>query len=427
MSNSVALKSEPDQKSESGNFRSILIIGSLFFIFGFVTWLNSVLIPYLKIACELNNLESYLVAFSFYISYFVMAIPSAGILRLVGFKNGMSLGLLVMALGAMVFIPAALSRTFGLFLLGLFIQGTGLAVLQTAANPYITILGPRKSAAKRISIMGVCNKLAGAIAPIILGAVALKNVDSLVVKIQNMPIGEKSLELNELAQRVINPYIIITIILVLLALLIFRSGLPEIDTDHEDESVAVSNSTKKSIFQFPQLIFGTIAMFFYVGVEVIAGDTVISYGASQGIALSAAKFFATTTLISMIVGYLIGIVTIPKYISQEKALIITSVIGIIFTITALLTSGFTSVLFISLLGIANALVFPAIWPLAIDGLGRFTKIGSSFLIMAFAGGAVIPLLYGFLADQFSPHDGYWFAIPCYLIIFYFAKWGHKIR
>ena len=416
-----------NQTSKSNTSRSIVIIGCLFFIFGFITWLNSVLIPYLRIACELNNLQSYLVAFSFYISYFVMAIPSAGILRLVGFKKGMSLGLLVMAVGALVFIPAALSRMFGLFLLGLFIQGTGLSVLQTAANPYITILGPSKSAAKRISIMGVCNKLAGAIAPIILGAIALKDVDILIEKLHQMPVAEKAQQLNELALRVINPYIIIAIVLVILALWIYRSSLPEIDTDHEDQTVAETNSNKKSVFQFPHLILGTIAMFFYVGVEVLAADSVISYGASQGIALSSAKFFATTTLISMIIGYLIGIVTIPKYITQENALKISALLGIILTFIALLTNGFTSVLFISLLGLANALVYPAIWPLAIDGLGRFTKIGSSLLIMAIAGGAVIPLLYGFLSDKFAPREAYWIIVPSYLIIFYYAQFGHKIR
>jgi len=356
-----------------------------------------------------------------------MAIPSAGILRLVGFKKGMSLGLLVMAVGALVFIPAALSRMFGLFLLGLFIQGTGLSVLQTAANPYITILGPSKSAAKRISIMGVCNKLAGAIAPIILGAIALKDVDILIEKLHQMPVAEKAQQLNELALRVINPYIIIAIVLVILALWIYRSSLPEIDTDHEDQTVAETNSNKKSVFQFPHLILGTIAMFFYVGVEVLAADSVISYGSSQGIALSSAKFFATTTLISMIIGYLIGIVTIPKYITQENALKISALLGIILTFIALLTNGFTSVLFISLLGLANALVYPAIWPLAIDGLGRFTKIGSSLLIMAIAGGAVIPLLYGFLSDKFAPREAYWIIIPSYLIIFYYAQFGHKIR
>ena len=416
-----------DQTSKSNTSRSIVIIGCLFFIFGFITWLNSVLIPYLKIACELNNLQSYLVAFSFYISYFVMAIPSAAILRVVGFKKGMSLGLLVMAIGALIFIPAAQSRTFGLFLLGLFIQGTGLSVLQTAANPYITILGPSKSAAKRISIMGVCNKIAGAIAPIILGAIALKDVDSLIDKLHQMPVAEKTQELNELALRVINPYIIITIILVVLALWIYRSSLPEIDTEHEDQSVAASNSNKKNIFQFPHLILGTIAMFFYVGVEVLAADSVISYGASQGIALSSAKFFATTTLISMIIGYFVGIVTIPKYLTQENALKISALLGITLTFIALLTTGFTSVLFISLLGLANALIYPAIWPLAIEGLGRFTKIGSSLLIMAIAGGAVLPLLYGFLSDKFAPREAYWIIVPSYLIIYFYAQFGHRIR
>lgn len=419
--------SEMDQTSKSNTSRSIVIIGCLFFIFGFITWLNSVLIPYLKIACELNNLQSYLVAFSFYISYFVMAIPSAAILRVVGFKKGMSLGLLTMAIGALMFIPAAQSRTFGLFLLGLFIQGTGLSVLQTAANPYITILGPSKSAAKRISIMGVCNKIAGAIAPIILGAIALKDVDSLIDKLHQMPVAEKTQELNELALRVINPYIIITIILVVLALWIYRSSLPEIDTEHEDQSVAASNSNKKNIFQFPHLILGTIAMFFYVGVEVLAADSVISYGASQGIALSSAKFFATTTLISMIIGYFVGIVTIPKYLTQENALKISALLGITLTFIALLTTGFTSVLFISLLGLANALIYPAIWPLAIEGLGRFTKIGSSLLIMAIAGGAVLPLLYGFLSDKFAPREAYWIIVPSYLIIYFYAQFGHRIR
>lgn len=409
------------------NTRSILIIGALFFIFGFVTWLNSVLIPYLKIACELNNLESYLVAFSFYISYLVMAVPSAAVLKAVGFKKGMSMGLLVMAIGAIVFIPAAFTRNFVLFLLGLFIQGTGLAVLQTAANPYITILGPVESAAKRISIMGVCNKLAGAIAPIVLGAVALKNVDSLVDRLHHLSEADKTAELNELALRVINPYLIITAVLVVLAFLIYKSTLPEIDTDHEDEAVAAKNSNKTSIFQFPQLLLGTAAMFLYVGVEVLAGDSVISYGAEQGIPLSSAKFFATTTLVSMIIGYLVGIVTIPKYISQDKALKLSAIIGVIFTLIVLFTDGFVSVLFVSLLGIANALVFPAIWPLAISGLGRFTKIGSSFLIMAIAGGAIIPLLYGYLADVFNPQDAYWIAVPAYLFILYYAQYGHKIR
>ena len=405
----------------------IIIIGSLFFIFGFVTWLNSVLIPYLKIACELNNFESYLVAFAFYIAYLVMAIPSTWVLKRAGFKNGMSVGLAVMAAGALVFIPAALTRTYSLFLLGLFIQGTGLAVLQTASNPYITILGPIESAARRISIMGICNKVAGAIAPIVLGAITLKNADELSNRILNMSAAEKAAALDELAKRVILPYIFIVVILVILAILIYYSTLPEIDTDKEDAAVASSNTNKRSILQFPHLLLGVLTLFLYVGVEVMAGDTIISYGSSQGIELETAKFFTTCTLIAMLVGYIVGIIAIPKYLSQAMALKICAVLGVIFSIAAIFTDGYISVLFIALLGLANSLMWPAIWPLAIADLGRFTKIGSSLLIMGICGGALIPLLYGWLADIANPQQAYWIMVPCYLFIWYYAVSGHKIR
>lgn len=356
-----------------------------------------------------------------------MGIPSAWVLKKTGFKKGMSVGLLIMAVGAVVFIPAALSRTYGLFLLGLFIQGTGLTVLQAAANPYITILGPRESAAKRISIMGVCNKVAGALAPIVLGAVVLKNADELVSRFSSMNVAQKTQELDALATKVITPYVIMTGVLVVLAIIVYISALPEVDTDEEDETVAAANLKKKSIFNFPHLLLGTLAMFLYVGVEVIAGDTVISYGASQDIEFSTAKFFTTFTLIAMIVGYLIGIVTIPKYISQEKALSLSAILGICFALIAIYTDGYVSVLSISLLGLANALVFPAIWPLALADLGRFTKIASSFLIMAIAGGAVLPLIYGHFAETINPQQAYWIVIPCYLFMLYFASYGHKIR
>lgn len=405
----------------------IVIIGSLFFIFGFVTWLNSVLIPYLKIACELNNFESYLVAFAFYIAYFFMAIPSAWVLKRSGFKKGMSVGLMVMSVGALIFIPAALTRVYSLFLVGLFVQGTGLALLQTASNPYITIIGPRESAAKRISIMGICNKLAGAIAPIILGAVALKDADLIVEKLTKLNQVQKAAELDQLASRVIVPYVIIIAVLVILSLTIWKSGLPEVDTDHEDGAVASANTNKRSVFQFPHLLLGVLAMFLYVGVEVMAGDTIISYGSSQGIPLVTAKFFTTCTLVAMIIGYIGGIIFIPKYISQEKALKICAVLGVIFSLVAILATGYTSVLFIALLGLANSLMWPALWPLALAGLGRFTKIGSSLLIMGIAGGALLPLLYGRLADIFNPQQAYWIMVPCYLFIWYYAVSGYKLK
>lgn len=405
----------------------IAIIGALFFIFGFVTWMNGVLIPYLKIACQLNNFEAYFVTFAFYIAYLVMAIPAAKVLKLCGFKNGMAVGLVIMAIGALMFIPAAISRTYILFLTGLFIQGTGLAVLQTASNPYITILGPAESAAKRISIMGICNKLAGAIAPVVLGTIALKNIDQLTIKLKTLSADQKIIELNQLATRVILPYTAIVIVLVLLALLIYFSGLPEIDTEHEDVSVAANNAGKDSIMQFPHLILGVVALFLYVGAEVLAGDSIISYGASQHIPLSTAKFFTTCTLMSMIIGYIIGIVCIPKYITQHKALVVSAILGTVFTICAISTSGYVSVLCIALLGLANSLMWPAIWPLALAGLGRFTKIGSSLLVMGIAGGAVIPLLYGRLVDISTARTAYMILIPIYLFIAYFATSGYKKR
>ncbi|PSR55216.1 glucose/galactose MFS transporter [Adhaeribacter arboris] len=415
-------------KANANYLRSIVIIGALFFIFGFVTWLNSVLIPYLKIACELNNFESYLVAFAFYISYLVMAIPSAWVLKLTGFKKGMSVGLLIMAVGAATFIPAAMTRQYALFLLGLFIQGTGLAILQTASNPYITILGPLESAAKRISIMGICNKVAGALAPIILGAIVLQDADALSARVRSMDAVQKAAELNELAARVITPYLIMVGVLIVLAVMIYFSGLPEVDTDQEDETVAAANVRKTSVFQFPHLLLGVLTFFLYVGVEVMAGDTVISYANNyQQIPLTVAKFFTTYTLIAMIVGYIVGIICIPKYFTQDKALKVCAIIGVIFSLAAIFTSGFVSVLFISLLGLANSLMWPALWPLALADLGRFTKIGSSYIIMAISGGAIIPLLYGKLGDIINLQQAYWIMVPCYLFIWYYAVAGHKIR
>lgn len=405
----------------------IVIIGALFFIFGFVTWLNSLLIPYLEIACELTKFQSYFVTFAFYIAYLVMAPVSTRVLNMFGFKNGMSVALIVMAVGAVLFIPAALTRTYELFLLGLFIMGSGLAILQTASNPYITIVGPPESAAKRISIMGICNKLAGAAAPLILGLfLHLDKADALKAELAEMTIDAKIAALDAMAHRVINPYIGIIIVLLALAFWVYKSGLPEVDTDEEDEEVASSNVGKNSIFDFPHVILGVITLFLYVGVEVIAGDTIISYGSSQGIPLTIAKYFATGTMIAMVVGYIIGIVTIPKYIKQENALRISAISGVIFTVLAIFTTGYASLAFIALLGLSNSLMWPAIWPLALAGVGRFTKAASSLLVMGIAGGAVIPLIYGALADAWNPQQAYWIAVPCYVFILYYSISGHKV-
>ncbi|RLD43013.1 MAG: glucose/galactose MFS transporter [Bacteroidetes bacterium] len=404
---------------------SISIIGLLFFIFGFVTWLNGILIPYLQIACELTNFQALFVAFAFYISYTVMALPSSWILKKTGFKNGMMVGLLVMAVGTITFVPAAQTRIYGIFLIGLFIMGTGLAILQTASNPYITIIGPRESAAKRISIMGIANKVAGALAPLILAYFILSDGDAFVENLKTLDETAKVLALDELAARVIMPYVVMTVVLVLLGVMMRFAPLPEIE-EEEDESTSDESTSKTNIFQFPSLILGVLALFVYVGAEVIAGDTIIRYGISLGIPIDTAKVFTSLTLASMIVGYILGIILIPRYLSQQKALTISAVLGVVFSIAAIYSPPMISVTFVALLGLANALVWPAIWPLALHGLGRFIKTGSALLIMAIAGGAILPLVWGKLADDFSSQAAYWVMIPLYLFIYYYAAKGHKL-
>ncbi|NLJ42920.1 MAG: sugar MFS transporter [Bacteroidales bacterium] len=427
---------------------SITVIGLFFFIFGFVTWLNGVLIPFLRTACELNDFQAYFVTFAFYISYFVMALPSSAVLKKTGFKNGMAFGLWIMAAGTLIFIPAALTRTFGLFLTGLFVEGTGLALLQTASNPYVTIIGPRESAAKRISIMGIANKFAGVIAPIILASIILKDSHILEEKLaQAADQASRAVILDEMARNVIMPYIVMTVILLLLGLLLRYVHLPEVDTDAEDEAVGMANLKKTSIWHFPHLILGVVTLFFYVGVEVIAGDSIIRYGQSLGIGMDSAKYFTSLTMVSMIIGYFAGIILIPKYLKQADALKICTILGVIFSLGAVFTPAdkvFTmpfidlvtfkplqlvlpvTVLFVALMGLANSLVWPAVWPLALNGLGKYTKTASAMLIMAIAGGALLPLLYGKLAVSFSTQSAYWLCLPCYLVIMFYAFIGHKI-
>jgi len=288
-------------------------------------------------------------------------------------------------------------------------------------------VGPPESAATRMSFMGICNKVAGAIAPLVLGAIALNGIDELKVKLLSMGAAEKQVALNALAGKVIVPYLVMMGVLIVLGALIWISTLPEVDTEHEDEQIALANSNKTSILQFPHLLLGVLAMFLYVGVEVMAGDTIIGYGASQGIAFSTAKYFSTITLCCMIVGYISGIICIPKYISQGNALKYSALSGVLFALCAIFTHGYISVLFIALMGLSNSLMWPALWPLALAGLGRFTKIGSSLLIMAIVGGGILPPVYGALADAFSPGQGYWIMVPAYLFIWYYAVKGHSVK
>jgi FHS family L-fucose permease-like MFS transporter len=434
-SEAIAIKVENLTKRETTI--SISLIGLMFFIFGFVSWVNSILIPYFKIACELTSFQAYLVAFAFYIAYFVMSVPSSYLLKAVGFKKGMMFGFWAMALGAFIFVPAAMSRTYEVFLLGLFTIGIGLSILQTAANPYITILGAKERAAQRISMMGICNKAAGILSPIVFAAVILKPTDTdLFKQLSSMTDIQRSAALDELIQRVIVPYIGLGTFLFVLGFLVFKSPLPEIDTEHESEDLATANAGKNSIFQFPHLILGALAIFLHVGTQVIAIDTIIGYANSMGIDLLEAKVFPSYTLFCTICGYLIGITVIPKFISQVNALRICTILGTIFTLLIIFAHGQVnflghqadlSIWFVVLLGLANSLVWAGIWPLALDDLGRFTKLGASIMIMGLCGNAIMPLFYGYFADKLDVRQAYWVLLPCYLYLVFYAAKGHKLR
>lgn len=416
---------------------SIAIVAVMFFIFGFVSWINAILIPYFKIGCELNNFQAYLVTFAFYISYFIISVPASFLLQKVGFKKGIMYGFWIMSLGAFIFIPAAYSRTYPVFLIGLFTLGSGLAILQTAANPYITILGPKERAAQRISIMGICNKAAGILAPLIFAAVVLRVTDSdLFQNLGNMNKAEKAIALDELIQRVIKPYFVVGIILFLLGLGIRFSPLPEIDTDSDSVEVADNKTSKTSIFQFPHLILGAVAIFMHVGTQVIAIDTIIGYAGSMNIQLLEAKVFPSFTLAATICGYVFGIILIPKIISQVNALRFCTLLGLVLTLLVIYAKGEVnflglkvdiSIWFLVMLGLANSLIWAGIWPLALDGLGKFTKLGASILIMMLCGNAIMPLVYGYFADVYSVRLAYWVLFPCYVYLVFYAIKGHKIR
>ena len=416
---------------------SLFILATVFFIIGFISWVNAILIPYFKIAFSLSNFQAYFVTFAFYISYLVISVPSSFLLKRTGFKKGMMFGFWFMAVGAFLFVPAARARLYEVFLLGLFALGTGLAILQTAVNPYITILGPKERAAQRISIVGICNKAAGILAPILFASVILKTNDrELFSLLPHMAAVEKNTALGELLSRVILPYSFVGLLLFGLGLLIRYSPLPEIDTEHESAVVATANSGRNNIFQFPHLILAALAIFLHVGTQVIAIDTVTNYAISMHMNLLEAKSFPSYTLTCTICGYILGIVLIPRWLSQVHALRFCTLLGLIFSILVILIDrpvfflghqANMSIWFVVLLGLSNSLIWAGIWPLALEGLGRFTKIGSSIMIMGLCGNAILPLFYGYFADRYSLRTAYVVLIPCYLYLIFFAFQGYRIK
>ena len=399
---------------------SLGMLGCLFFIFGLVSWVNSILVPYFKVACELKSgVLTYLVTFSFYIAYLVMTIPASFLLRKVGYKRGTLIGLWVMAAGALMFWPAALTRTYGFFLLALFTIGTALAILQSVANPFVTIIGPYESAAKRISVMGICNKFAGIIAPLLFAALVIRPEDK--VTMEQVEAGllagsAKDMALDEMIRGVIVPYAILSVILFVFGILFYKSPIRDINPDM-DNRTAETGEARKSVWRYPYLVLGVIALFAHLGSQQISVSTIIGYAQGMGMSLEAAKVFPSYTLICILSGYLLGVIMIPKHITQQKALVVCTVTGLILSVLVLVLPQEASIWSLVLLGIPNSLIYAGIWPLAIRGLGKWTSMGSSLLVMALC----------YVSDHIGLQASYWLLIPCFVYMVFYATYGFKIE
>jgi FHS family L-fucose permease-like MFS transporter len=420
---------------KSSSILPMAIVAVLFFILGFATWLNGSLMPYLSQILKLTPFQGSLILFSFYIAVTFTALPSAMLIKKVGYKNGMAMGMGLMMIAGLLFIPAAMSQVFPLFLLAQLVMGAGQTLLQTAVNPYVVRLGPEESAAVRISIMGILNKGAGVISPLVFTALILSNfTDTVGTELSQQ-------QVDDMANGLILPYLGMALFIGLLAFAVKKSPLPELITDDAEQTRGSSEISET--LSHPNLVFGAIAIFLYVAVEVIAGDTIGTFALSLGVANY--SVMTSYTMIFMVFGYILGILLIPKFITQQAALTLSAVLGIAITLCILLIDAQSFMiantlliplgganlpdvlLLIAFLGLANAIVWPAVFPLALSGLGKLTSTGSALLVMGIAGGAFGPVLWGLLSGFTSLQTGYSVLLPCYLFILFYAVKGHKMK
>jgi FHS family L-fucose permease-like MFS transporter len=397
----------------------LMIVGVVFFVIGFGIGISGFLTPALQEAFNLTTTQSYLVTAAIFSAFVIFGRPTAWVIQKIGYRLAMMIAFFIMAFGMWLFVPSSNSESFPLFLIALFVGGIGNTLLQGAVNPYITIIGPMDTAAVRMSLMGIMNKLAWGLAPIFLG---------LFIDISNVRIED-----------IVLPFYIVTGILVVLGIFVYFAPLPEVKAEGEDEDEAEESSYatgKTSIMQFPHLLLGVLALFLYVGIETLPMASIIGFAkASFGDAANLESFALLVTA-GMVVGYVFGVIAIPRFISQQKMLVVFSILGIAASLFLIFLPANIAFYAILLAAFSNSLMWPAIWPLAMKDLGRFTKIGASILIMAIVGGAVIPLIFGFIVDTVKTTEvamvgdyqaAYWVMVPCYLFILYFAIKGHKVR
>jgi len=427
-------------KSQPSSLLPVSIIATLFFVFGFITWLNGALVPFLQLLCELTETQAILIASTFYFAYVVMALPMASLIERVGYRSAMSIGLVIIGVGCLGYIPAANTQAFSLFLASQFILGSGLTLLQAASNPYVVKVGPEETAAVRIAFMGILNKFAGVCAPLLFSAWVLGGFSGInAQRMALMSEAERLATQQTMADGLLLPYLGMALVLMALAAGLRQLPLPELTLPKPEVSVG----GKDAIWRYPHLLLGVVALFCYVGVEVIAGDTIGLMGSKLGVANPSS--LTSLTMASMVCGYIVGLLTIPRFVSQAQALAACASLGIILTLAIVLVPAQTvdiaqslygwtglpllpnSIVLIALLGFANAMVWPTVWPLALADLQHFTAKGSALLIMAIAGGAVLPLLYAVVAEAVGSQWAYAIMLPCYAFILFYAVLGYRLR
>lgn len=413
----------------NSNFRNLFIISILFFLFGFITNLNDILIPHLKRACELSDFQSAFVQFAFFGAYFLVSIPAARIIRFTGYKNGIVIGLIICAIGALIFIPAANTRTYQLFLLGLSVLASGITLLQVAANPYVSLLGSADKASSRLSLMGGLNSLGASLAPFAGGILILSAVEYSVSQLALLPENEKTSYLNTQAGMVVLPYTILAFCLFALAALIFFAKLPLIQAEAKTEE----QNSDFSIRQYPELYYGIIAIFCYVGAEVCIGSFIIRYGQGlkiEGFTEQMGSRFVSIYMVGAMIFRFIGISLLGK-VAPLKALLTSSVLAFILLLVSISTQGYLALSCAVLVGACNSIMWPVIFPNSIENLGIHSSKGSSYLIMAVVGGAIIPLLMGYFSDKIGIQKAFIVPALCYIFIGYYAfkftKWGKPMN
>lgn len=405
------MANKQDVNPQSKNFViPLIIVGVMFFAIGFALGINSYIIPLLNKALDISSAESYLVIAATFSAFLIFGYPASLVIGKIGYKRTMALSFLMFAVGFYLFIPSAQMESLPLFLVASFISGMGNTFLQASVNPYITICGPIESAAKRMSYMGIANKLAWPIAPLFLALIIGKDVESVSLTDINIPF-----------------YIIIGVF-VLLGVLALMAKLPEVKAAGEDEDsddVCLYAENKTSVWQFPHLLLGVLALFLYVGVETVSLGTLVDYATSLG--LANAEYYAWIAPIGMVIGYICGAALIPKYLSQATALKICAITALFGSLMVVFLPESLSIYFIAFMALGCSLMWPALWPLAMTDLGKFTKAGSSLMVIAIVGGALIPTAYGFMKDAMGAQAAYWVCVPCFLYILYYGLKGYKIR